>query len=118
VAVSVTTSVSQKVIVQGEVNEAGVFEVKGRTTLLEALALAKGETRVASLDEVIVFRNINGQRMGAIFDVQRIRRGISEDPEIVGNDVVVVGTSRAKSVWRDILAASPLVGAFRPLTGY
>jgi polysaccharide export outer membrane protein len=116
VTVGVTASVSQKVVVQGEVNEAGVFDVKGRTTLLEALSLAKGETRVAALSDVIVFRNINGQRMAALFDVAQIRKGIAEDPEILGNDVVVVGTSKSRSIWRDILAASPLLntaGIFR-----
>lgn len=114
VSVSVEGSVSQKVTVQGEVTQAGVYEIKGRTTLLEALALAKGETRVAALSEVVVFRSVNGQRMGALFDVKEIRRGRAEDPEIRGNDVVVVGLSKAKSIWRDVISTSPLLGIFRP----
>lgn len=114
VTVSVAGSVSQKVVVQGEVNEAGVYEIKGRTTLLEALAMAKGETKIAALREVVVFRNINGQRMGAMFDVQSIRRGNAEDPQILGNDVVVVGYSHAKSIWRDVLSAAPVFAIFRP----
>lgn len=114
VTVSVSGSVSQRVVVQGEVNQAGVYEIRGRTTLLEALALARGETRTASLREVVVFRNIDGQRMGAVFDVASIRKGEADDPEILGNDVVVVGYSHARSIWRDILGASPLFAVFRP----
>lgn len=114
VTVSVAGSVSQRVVVQGEVNQAGVYEVKGRTTLLEALALARGETRVARLQEVVVFREVNGQRMGAVFDVAAIRRGQAEDPIVLGNDVVVVGLSHAKSIWRDVRESAGIVSVFRP----
>ena len=114
VNVAVASSVSQKVTVQGEVTEPGVFEIKGNATLLEAIALAKGETRVATLNQVAIFRNVNGQRMGALFDVQAIRRGKAPDPQLVGNDIVVVGYSQAKRVWQNILSATPLIGIFRP----
>jgi len=114
VTVAVTGSVSQRVVVQGEVNQAGVYEIRGRTSLLEALALARGESRVAALRDVVVFRHVDGQRMGALFDVNSIRRGEAPDPEILGNDVVVVGYSQARSFWRDLLQAAPLLGIFRP----
>lgn len=117
VSVAVASSVSQKVVVQGQVVEPGVYEVKGSTTLLEALSMAKGETAVASLNRVVVYRTINGQRMGALFDVQTIRTGQAKDPDIFGNDVVIVGYSNAKSAWRDVLSAAPLLNIFRPL-GY
>jgi polysaccharide export outer membrane protein len=65
---------------------------------------------------VVIFRTINGQRMAGAFSLKDIRRGISEDPQIKGNDVVVVGLSAGKQLYRDILAASPLVaGIFRPI---
>jgi polysaccharide biosynthesis/export protein len=115
VTVAVASSVSQKVVVQGQVTEPGVYEIKGPTTLLEAVSMAKGETRIAKLDEVVVFRTVGGQRMGAVFDLKSIRRGEAQDPELVGNDVVVVGYSGAKSMWRDILSATPLLNVFRPL---
>lgn len=115
VTVAVASSVSQKVVVQGQVSEPGVYEVKGPTTLLEAVSMAKGETRIAKLDEVVVFRTVSGQRMGAVFDLASIRRGEAQDPEIIGNDVVVVGYSGAKSLWRDILSATPFLNVFRPL---
>lgn len=115
VTVIVSGSVSQKVVVEGEVTEPGVYPIHGATTLLEALSLAKGETRVAALKEVLIFRTTNGQRMGAVFDVNKIRRGDAEDPQILGNDLVVVGYSNVRGVWRDILQTSPLIAVFRPV---
>lgn len=117
VSVAVVSSVSQKVVVQGQVSEPGVYPIKGSTTLLEAISMAKGETNIASLNRVVVYRTIGGQRMGALFDVDAIRNGKVNDPEIYGNDTVIVGYSQAKSVWRDVLSTAPLLNVFRPL-GY
>lgn len=114
VSVVVAQSVSQKVSVQGEVTEPGVYEIKGGTTLLEAISLAKGETRVAELKEVVVFRMVGGQRFGGVFDVRSIRRGDAEDPQLRGNDVVIVGHSARKSIWRDFISAAPVLNVFRP----
>jgi polysaccharide export outer membrane protein len=114
VSVIVSSSVSQKVIVEGSVNEAGVFEIRGQTTLLEALAMAKGVSRVADLKQVVVFRDIKGQREGALFDVSAITKGEANDPAILGNDVVVVGVSHVKAAWRDFLTTAPLIAVFRP----
>ena len=115
VSVVVQDSVSQKVTVEGSVSEPGVYQIKGRTTLLDAVAMAKGTSRVARLDDIVVFRDIEGKQMAALFDLKRIRRGETPNPEILGNDTVVVGLSNIKSAWRDILTASPLVSAFRPV---
>ena len=80
VTVTVAASVSQKVSIQGEVTEPGVYPMSGPTTLLGVISMAKGETEVARLKQVVVFRTINGQRMGAVFDVASIRRGQAADP--------------------------------------
>jgi polysaccharide export outer membrane protein len=114
VSVIVSKPVAQKVVVQGEVAQPGVYTIEGPTTLLGALALAKGETQIASLNEVVVFRTINGKRMGAVFDVKSIRSGQSEDPEIRSNDLIVVGYSSAKRFWRDVVSSMPILNVFRP----
>lgn len=116
VTATVATAVSQKVVVQGEVTEPGVYDLKGPTTLLEALSMAKGELRTAALNQVVVFRTVNGKRMGAVFDVQAIRDGKANDPQIVGDDMVIVGFSSAKRFWRDIISSAPLLNIFRPVT--
>ncbi|MDH7637278.1 polysaccharide biosynthesis/export family protein [Sphingomonas oryzagri] len=112
VSVIVTDSVSQHVTVNGSVTEPGVYAIKGRTTLLDALAMAKGTSRVAALDQVAVFRMVNGQRIGGLFDVSKINRGLAPDPEIKGSDTIVVGLSNVKAAWRDVLTAAPLLTAF------
>ncbi|HYK51516.1 MAG TPA: polysaccharide biosynthesis/export family protein, partial [Terriglobales bacterium] len=112
VTVSVATSVSQRVSIQGEVTEPGVYQVSGPTTLLEVLSMAKGETDTAKLNEVVIFRNINGQRMGAVFDVASIRRGRADDPAVHGNDMVVVGYSAARRFWLNVVRAAPIIGVF------
>ena len=115
ISVTVNSSVSQKVIVQGEVQKPGTYPIKGgTTTLLETLALAEGETRTAALTKVVVFRAVNGQRTGAVFDVKAIRSGRAADPPILGNDIVVVGFSNARGVWEDVMKSLPLVNMLRP----
>ena len=59
-----------------------------------------------------MFRDINGRPAAARFNVADIRLGKQPNPEILGNDTVVVGFSNLKGVYRDILAASPLVASF------
>lgn len=114
ITVSVTSSISQKVVVQGEVRTPGVYPVKGPATLLEAISLAQGETQVAALNQVVILRMVEGERMAALFDVASIRRGEAPDPAIFGNDVVIVGYSNIRGLWRDVLQTTPLLNVFRP----
>ena len=115
VTVTVASSVSQKVSVQGEVAQPGVYQLTGPTTLLDVLSLAKGETEVATLNQIVVFRSVNGERMGAVFDVASIRRGDAPDPVIHGNDLVVVGYSSAKRFWKNVVNSMPIFNVFRPV---
>ncbi len=112
VVVSVVSTRDQSVAVEGEVKMPGVYKVTPADTLLSAIARAQSPTNVARLDEVIVFRTVNGRRMGARFDLREIRAGRSPDPQILGGDVIVVGFSSLKGVYRDILQAAPLLNVF------
>lgn len=114
VSVVVQNAVSQKVTVQGSVTEPGIYQLQGPTSLLDAVAMAKGPTRVAALGDVAIFRDIDGRKVGAVFNLKQISKGEQADPEIMGNDTVVVGSSGLKAAWRDILTASPLASALRP----
>ena len=111
VSVVVASAVSQRVIVEGSVVEPGVYEISGSSSLLEAVARAKSPTKTANLSEVVVFRVVNGQRMGAVFNLNHIRQGRSPDPEILGGDVVVIGYSAIKGAFRDFLSAAPALAA-------
>ena len=115
VTLNVIEQTGQVVTVEGQVLKAGSYPVDGQTTLLGAIALAQSPTRIAKLDEVVIFRTIQNQRMAARFDLSRIRAGRDPDPQILGGDVVVVGFSQAKSIYRDILQAAPLFNVFTRL---
>lgn len=112
VSVLVLTSVSQRVVVEGDVNEAGVYQIQGRSTLLEVLALAKGASNVSDARRVAVFRTVGNQRMGAMFDLIAIQNLEAKDPEILSGDIIVVGHSSRRGAWRDFLTAAPALGLF------
>jgi polysaccharide biosynthesis/export protein len=112
VTVSVLSAVVAEASVEGEVNAPGVFPIRRDETLLRTLARARSPTRTARNDEVFVFRRVNGQRLGARFDLDQIRTGRAADPRILGGDVVVVGYSSAKGRFRDFLQAAPLLNLF------
>lgn len=112
VSVTVVETLSQTVTVEGNVVEPGVFEIAGSSTLLQAIARARSPTRVAQLDEVMIFRQVNGKRYGARFDLTEIRNGRAPDPEILGGDIVVVGFDSVKGAFRDFLTTAPFFNVF------
>ena len=112
VSVSVSEAASQKITVDGAVMKPGVYEMRGRTTLLQAVAMAQGGTRIADMKKVAVFRSTDGRPMVAVFDLAAIRRGETVDPVVLGDDVVVVDTSRLSARYRDIVEILPGLGVF------
>ncbi|AWW73143.1 polysaccharide export protein [Erythrobacter sp. KY5] len=111
VTVNLEETVSQVVTVDGQVREPGLYPVIGRMTLMQGVATASGLTEFAKVDDVVVFREADGQRYAALYNLGAIRRGIYSDPEIYAGDVVVVGESNSRRLFRDILAATPLLTA-------
>ena len=109
VTVNLKDTVSQVITVDGEVREPGQYPVIGKMSLMRAVATAKGVTEYAKLEQVTVFRTVNNQHMAALYSLNAIRRGAYDDPEIFANDVVVVGNSPSRRLFKDILAASSLI---------
>lgn len=109
VTVNLSQAVSQVVTVDGEVKNPGLYPVLGNMTLIKAVATAGGTSDLARLEDVVVFRRVQGQRYAALYNLKAIRLGNYQDPEIYPNDVVIVGQSSARRLFRDILAASPLL---------
>lgn len=112
VSVTVQEAANQKITVDGAVTKPGVYEMRGSTSLLQAVAMAEGPTRVADLTKVAVFRSIDGRRSVAVFDLAAIRQGRASDPQVQGDDVIVVDTSRLNSALREALGALPAFAAF------
>lgn len=104
VSVRITQTASRRVTVTGSVMEPGVYPMDGRTTLLQAIALAKGPSQVAKLNQTIVFRTENGKRTAARFDLDEIARGNHPDPEVLPGDTIAIGSSKFKTGWRDFVA--------------
>ena len=115
VVVGVAQAAGQRVTVDGSVVEPGVYEIEGGSSLIEAIARAKGLTRVAVVNEIVVLRTIDGQPMGAVFDLQAIREGKAPDPVILGGDKIIVGFSGLKGAYQDLMNAAPLFNIFRAL---
>lgn len=111
VTVFVKKAVGRRITMDGEVREPGLYAVDGRIGLQQAVALAKGPTRLASLKQIIIVRQADGQRKAAMFDLTAIRRGEAPDPEILPGDTVIVGLSRAKAILGGTLLALPVLGA-------
>ena len=112
VNVVVEKAAPRVVSVEGQVVHPGVYEVQQGYSLLSALALAGSPTEVAKLDEVLIFRERDGQRMGGRFDVTDIRAGRSPAPLVLPGDVIVVGYGRVRGAYLDFLKTAPLIGAF------
>jgi polysaccharide export outer membrane protein len=109
VTVMVKEAVSQKVTVEGAVLKPGVYPIVGHTTLSTAVALAEGaDPQRANEKRVRLIRTVNGQRLQASYNLVDIRRGSVQDPDVYGNDVIVVESSRGKGLLRDLATASPL----------
>ena len=108
-SVNLEDTSSQSVTVYGQVQQPGQFPILGKMTLLRAVALARGATDVANLRQVVVFRAVGGRDMAALYDLEAIRRGTYPDPDIYANDVIAVGDSASRRLFRDVLQASPLL---------
>jgi len=113
ITVTVVQAASQKITIDGAVTQPGVYEMRGRTTLLQAVAMARGPARSADLSSVAIFRTIDGQRMVAVFDLGAIRNGAAEDPVVLGDDVIVVDTSRLNESLQAAISAAPVLTLFR-----
>jgi polysaccharide biosynthesis/export protein len=111
VTVNLKETVSQVITVDGQVKEPGLYPVIGKMTLLRAVATASGAGEFAALDDVVIFRTVKGQKLAALYNLKAIRRGNYPDPEVFANDVVVVGESEARKLFKEALSVVPLLTA-------
>lgn len=111
VSVYVKEHNSQNITVTGAVKKPGVYPIKGKISLMQAVAMA-GDFDAGADSNVLIVRQAGGKRMAARFDVSAIQKGQAEDPALQGGDQIVAGSSAIKRSFNAILKAIPLVGTF------
>jgi polysaccharide export outer membrane protein len=103
VNIDIMEYVSHQITVLGHVTNPGVYPLKGKTTLLQALAMAGDAGALANEEEVVVFRSDEfGVVVGYVVNLEDVLAGTVIDPEIIGNDKVVVPVSGSKSFIKGI----------------
>jgi polysaccharide export outer membrane protein len=94
VAVAVTEVKSMRVSILGEVSKPGVLELRGETTILEAIAMAGGFKDFASPSKITILRNDEtGKTKRIRFNYNKAVSASSNDEEnlvLRSGDVVVV----------------------------
>lgn len=109
VTINIRSSVSQVVTIDGQVVEPGLYPVTNQMTLMRAIASAKGLGEFARQDDVVILRTVDGRKMAGLYNVGAIRRGVYDDPAIYANDVIVVGDSPQRRLFRDFVSVTPLL---------
>ncbi|MFV3561689.1 hypothetical protein ACNJFJ_21295, partial [Mycobacterium tuberculosis] len=78
-------------------------------TLMRVVASAKGLNEFARQDDVVILRTVGTKKMAGLYNIAAIRRGLYDDPPVYANDVIIVGDSPQRRLFRDFVALSPLI---------
>lgn len=98
-------------IASGEVARPGKYEMRGDTTLTEAIAIAGGFTEKSKHSQVLLFRNVSNQWVTVrTLDVKKMfqAKNLSEDLDLKPGDMFFVPQNRMSKIGRYI--PSPGVG--------
>lgn len=115
VSVFIEEFTSQRVTLEGAIEKPGIYPITGKTSLLQAIAMAEGMTEVADQRGVVLFRQVNGERRAAAFDMVAVRKGEMEDPQVYGDDIIVVEQSGSKTALRTFLERATAFAMFLSL---
>lgn len=115
VTVNVRKARSQTVTIDGAVRQPGVYPIIGKMTLQQAIATARGADEMANLNNVVIFRTVRDQKLAALFNLKDIRAGRYGDPQVYGNDIIVVGENATRRFFKDLTSSFPTLGTFVPI---
>ena len=96
-------------VVGGEVEKPGQFELRGRISLLEALAMAGGVKRSAKHTQVLIFRRFDEDHVVTrVVDAKRLAKAgrVQEDPYLRPGDLIFVPQNKFSKVERLVPLAS------------
>lgn len=83
-------------VADGQVGRPGKYDLRGNTTLVEAIAIAGGFTDASKHSQVLLFRKVDDQWMEAkIIDVKKMEKqgNLKEDPFLHPGDMLFVPKS-------------------------
>jgi polysaccharide biosynthesis/export protein len=105
---------SQRVTVEGAIKTPGVYPIKGKSSLLQVIAMAGSLDKDTASSDVVIFRTIDGKRSAGRFDIDDIRSGAADDPIVLQGDIIIVDTSGRKVLFGNMMRLLPLA-TFVPL---
>lgn len=116
VSVQMTEFTKATFSVSGSVGTPGIYQSIGTTNLVRAVARAGGPSEIANPKRVAIFRNIDGVRHVAAFDLKRIEAGLDPNPIVYGGDEIVMDGSNIKQAMRDLISLTPILGIYTLVT--
>ena len=94
---TVVVAAAGVVYVIGDVNKPGGFVINDNLTVLQALALAGGNTPMAALDKAQVVRQVKGTRESVPISLKRILNGRDKDIRLQPEDILFIPSSAGKN---------------------
>lgn len=107
VTVTLKEAVSQYITVEGQVEKPGLYPVLGEMSLIKSIAKAEGLSEFANNKDVVIFRTVGDHEYAALYNLDAIQHGAYPDPEVYSGDIVTVGESRGRRLFKDFLQATP-----------
>lgn len=102
---------SQRITLEGAIKKPGVYPIQGRMSLLQSIAIGGGMHEMSD-ETVVIFRQSDGKRSAARFDISEIRTGQANDPQLQAGDVIVAGKSAFKEGVNQVLTALRFTSVF------
>ena len=102
IVINVTSILSQKIIVLGEVNSPGYFSLDSTLKVSDAISKAGGFTQYAKISNTILIRRGQGKADILIIDLEKILKGVdlNRDGIMQNGDIVYVPPKTIVSVAR------------------
>lgn len=95
----------------GEIARPGNYPAAQSYTLLRAVNTAGGMAEYADHEDVLVFRDVDGQRYIGLYNLAAIARGNYPDPAVFGGDIVMVGDNASRRRLERILGLLPALSS-------
>jgi polysaccharide export outer membrane protein len=96
VSVDVTEFASHRLTVLGEVQKPGTYDMpeRDKVTLLDAIAMAGGYTRIADPSKIALKRTVGGKETVMKFNAKEMAKNVRTATfEVLPNDIITVGES-------------------------